>query len=69
MLSLQLDAINLNFQYFQCSRQWHSHWGVKEGQSATPDSEKFSKNREKEGESQEKEEKSGRFFHFVPPDK
>ena len=45
------------------------------GQSATPDSEKNAKNWEKEGENQEKREeirkkrrKSGRFFHFAPPD-
>ena len=29
--------------------QWHSHWGGKGGQSATPDSKKFAKNREKRG--------------------
>ena len=49
------------------------------GQSAPLDSEKFTKNRKKEGENQEKagkrgkiwkkEEKSGRFFHFAPPDR
>ena len=49
------------------------------GQSATPDSKKFAKNREKEGENQEKSgkerkigkkrQKSGRFFHFAPPDR
>ena len=34
--------------------QWRSHWGGKGGQSATPDSENFAKNREKEGKNQEK---------------
>ena len=44
-------------------KQWRSHWGCKGGQSATPDSEKFTKNREKEGKIRKnrgKEEKSGR---------
>ena len=49
------------------------------GQSATPDSEKFAKNREKEGKIMKnrekrgrigkKRQKSGRFFHFAPPDR
>ena len=34
--------------------------GASGGQSATPDSKKFAKNREKEGKVREKEEKSGR---------
>ena len=49
-------------------------WVARGGQSATPDSENFAKNREKEGKNREKEEKSGRkgkksgsFFHFAPP--
>ena len=52
--------------------------GVWRGQSATPDSEKFAQNREKEGGNQEKSEKRGkigkktqksrRFLHFAPPD-
>ena len=48
--------------------------------SATPDSEKFAKNREEDGKNQEKsgknqeklgkkEEKSGSFFHFAPLDR
>ena len=52
------------------------HWGVKKGQSATPDSENFANNREKEGKNRErrgkigtKKQKSGRFFHFAPPDR
>ena len=55
---------------------WRSHWGVKGGQSATHDSEKFTKNQEKEGKNQEKRgkigkkrPKSGRLFHFAPPDR
>ena len=56
--------------------------GVKGGQSTPLDGEKFTKNWEKEGENQEKagtrgkkskkkkkKEKSGRFFHFAPPDR
>ena len=53
--------------------------GGSRGQSATPDSEMFAKNREKEGKNQEKEGKkrkireerqnSGMFFHFAPPDR
>ena len=53
--------------------------GGSRGQSATPDSEKFAKNLEKEGKNQEKSgkrgrigkkrQKSGRFFHFAPPDR
>ena len=50
--------------------------GGQGGQSATPDSKKFAKNREKEGENWEKRgklgrkrQKSGRFFHFAPPDR
>ena len=43
------------------------------GQSATPDSEKFAKNREKSGKKrkdwEEKKQKSGRFFHFAPPNR
>ena len=35
-------------------------WGGGERQSATPDSEKFAKNREKEGNIGKKQEKSGR---------
>ena len=60
-----------------------THSGVATGggaqeQSATPDKEKIAKNREKEGKNQEKLEKgkirkkrqkSGRFFHFSPPDR
>ena len=42
--------------------------GVK-GTECPLDSEKFAKNKEKEGENQEKKEKSGRFFHFAPPDR
>ena len=53
--------------------------GGARGQSATPDSEKIAKNREKRGKSGkigEKAEKSGRegknwegfFFHFAPPE-
>ena len=45
------------------------------GQSVTPDSDKFAKNQEKIRKSWEKRgrigkkrQKSGRFFHFVPPD-
>ena len=55
--------------------------GVKGGQSATPDSEKFARNWEKRGKIrkiEKKEDKSGRkgknlvfqrFFHFAPPDR
>ena len=59
--------------------------GVARGQSATPDSEKFAKNRVKEGKNQEKSgekeksrkrgkigkkrQKSESFFHFPPPDR
>ena len=49
--------------------------GVARGQSATPDSEKFVKNREKRGKSEKrgkigkKRQKSGRFFQFAPPDR
>ena len=59
--------------------QGRSHCGVKGGQSAPLDSEKFAKNQEKEGENQErreiegknqeKKENSGRFFYFAPPDR
>ena len=38
----------------------HQCQGGTEGQSATPDSEKFAKNREKEEKIRKKEEKSGR---------
>ena len=41
------------------SKQCRSHWG-QEGQSAPLDSEKFAKNRGKEGENQEKWEKEGK---------
>ena len=40
--------------------QWHSHWGVKVGQSAPPSSEKFAKNQGKEGENQKKLGKRGK---------
>ena len=43
------------------------------GQSAPLTAKKYVKNRGKRGKNREKnreeEEKSGRFFHFVPPDK
>ena len=58
------------------SWQWHSHWGVKGGQSASPDSEKIAKNLEggkiggkKKRKNREEKQKSGRFFHFAPPDR
>ena len=58
----------------------HSHYkhdrkkwaGGARGQSATPDSEKFAKNREQEGKKGKigkKRQKSGRFFHIAPPDR
>ena len=59
------------------SHQLHSQWG---GQS-TPDSKKIVKNWEKEGKNwgkegklgkrkiRKKRQKSGRFFHFAPPDR
>ena len=61
-------------------KQWRSHWGGKGGRVPPPDSEKFTKNREKSGKiggkSGKKEEKSGKkrqklgnFFHFAPPDR
>ena len=53
--------------------------GGQGGPSATPDSEKFAKNLEKEGKSWKigekrgrigkKRQKSGRFFHFAPRDR
>ena len=46
--------------------------GGSRGQSATPDSEKFAKNLEKSGKRGrvgKKRQKSGRFFHFAPPDR
>ena len=50
--------------------------GGSRGHSATPDSEKIcqklgkrGENREKEEESGRKGKKSGRFFHFAPPDR
>ena len=53
--------------------------GVKEGQSASLTAknlpkigkkrEEIKKKREKEGQNLEKEEKSGRFFQFAPPDR
>ena len=43
--------------------------GGQGGQSAPLTVKNFSKNQEKEGENQEKEEKLGRFFHFAPPDR
>ena len=48
--------LNPKIFFFFCKfreNQWCSHWG-QGGQSATPDSEKFAKNREKEGKNQEK---------------
>ena len=59
-------------------KQWRSQGG-QGGQIVPLDGEKFAKNREKEGEDQEKadksgknrekEEKSGRFFQFASPDR
>ena len=51
--------------------------GVQGGQSATPDSEKIAKNWEtirknrgggEKRKNREEKAKSGRFFHFAPPD-
>ena len=41
-------------------RQWRSHWGVKGGQSATPDSEKFAKIGEKSGKKRKSREEKGK---------
>ena len=71
-----LTISNLHFTFCQ----WRSHWGGKGGgQSATPDSKKFAKNREKEekirknrgkrGKTGKKRQKSGSFFQFAPPDR
>ena len=50
-------------------REYQSMVGVQGGQSATPDSEKVAKNREKEKKYREENAKSGRFFHFAPIDR
>ena len=58
-------------------QKWRSHGGGDHGgQSVTPDSEKFAKNREKVRKNREKRgkigkkrQKSGSFFHFAPPDR
>ena len=57
---------------FQYSSQWRCHWGGQEGQSATPDSEKIAKNREKEGKirkkrkNREEKAKIGKFLSLCP---
>ena len=56
-------------------KQWHSHWGGKGGRVPPLT---VGKNQEKLGKKEEKSEKreiigkrqkSGRFFHFAPPDR
>ena len=43
-----------------------SHWGGKGEQSATPDSEKFAKNREKIRKNREETAKIGKFLSLCP---
>ena len=43
--------------------------GGARGQSATPDSEKFAKNQEKEGKNREEKVKIGKVLYFAPPDR
>ena len=57
--------------------QWRSHWGGRGGRVPPLTAKNLPKNREKEGKKNrekrgkigKKSQKSGRFFHFAPPDR
>ena len=49
--------------------QWRSHWGGKGGRVPPLTAKNLPKNQEKEGKIGKKRQKSGKFFHFAPPDR